>query len=392
MISFKKIFAGIVVGSLMLQFFLLAPRVVYATNNVSVKSEHSDCLREWRPFETFHMNELIVHNGQVFIALQPVFTDFGDPAWAPGGVAHSLWRFVGYIEDFCQCEDYDYNDDAGDDNDENHENDYDNKDEPDDIKTPEYEKDDNSSTSDCLREWRPFETFHMNELVVHNGRVFIALQPVFTDFGDPAWAPGGAAHSLWQFVGYIEDFCHCKDEDYNDDSDDDDENHEDDKNEYIPCDNKNNNQYTPKIPDDNSKHPEDNYNNNQNDIDPDSNDNNYENNDSDNNPNLEDNDFPDTYYYTSYIENFYSPIIIDPIEWNIPDDDAAPSEIDVLRLTVAEEVREFIELIDEILFSGNTALPGNISQVAGITTVLVAHVSLVITAITTVLVVVKMET
>ena len=45
----------------------------------------------------------------------------------------------------------------------------------------------------------PGTTFTMGQLVRHNGNIYRVLQ-TFTYWGDPNWHPGGAAHSLWEFV------------------------------------------------------------------------------------------------------------------------------------------------------------------------------------------------
>ena len=98
----KKIVKRVVTLVLVLQFFV-AP--VVAIGSASILGAGSSCFRAWEPNfgDTFEVNEKVVHGGRVFQVIQ-TFTFWGDPAWAPGGAAHSLWQLLGYVEDFCECQ------------------------------------------------------------------------------------------------------------------------------------------------------------------------------------------------------------------------------------------------------------------------------------------------
>ena len=100
--EFKKLVLSFVMLFLALHFFSVPATA--ATSTPSELTQETNCIRIWQPYETYFFNERVQHEGRVFVMILPVIIDWGHPSWIPStSVLQVMWRFIGYVEDFCEC-------------------------------------------------------------------------------------------------------------------------------------------------------------------------------------------------------------------------------------------------------------------------------------------------
>jgi len=124
------------------------------TENITAYAQWSCILREWDPFETYNIGDLVSYDGRVWRALN-TWRGHGDLNWRPT-LAHSLWIVTNY-EIPTVCSIFIYAD-----------------------------------------EWNANEFYTAGDYVIFNGNVFRALL-THQGFGDVNWNPE-AAPSLWELT------------------------------------------------------------------------------------------------------------------------------------------------------------------------------------------------